>query len=249
MRLHVGACTSAGQLRADNQDFLLYRIASTEPDAVRDCSLFVAADGVGGAAGGAVASEVAAETLAARFPRRGGADPAAALVRAIQAAAQAISERAAADPGLSAMATTLVIAVIRDGRLVMANVGDSRGYLIRGGEARRVTEDHSYVAEEVRAGRLSAAAAAVSPYRHVITRSINGSGEDVEVDTFGPYPLEPGDRVLLCTDGLTETMDDDEIARVAGQGDAEAAARVLVDEANRRGGPDNVSVLLVAVVE
>jgi serine/threonine protein phosphatase PrpC len=131
----------------------------------------------------------------------------------------------------------------------MANVGDSRGYLIRGGEARRVTEDHSYVAEEVRAGRLSAAAAAVSPYRHVITRSINGSGEDVEVDTFGPYPLEPGDRVLLCTDGLTETMNDDEIAQIAGQGDAEVAVRSLVDEANRRGGPDNVSVLLVAVVE
>jgi serine/threonine protein phosphatase PrpC len=248
MRLRVGACTSAGQLRADNQDFLLYRIPSEQPDAERDCSLFVATDGVGGAAGGAVASELAAETLAARFPRRGGADPAAALVRAIQAAEQAVTERAAEDPSLAMMATTLVAAVVRDGRVVIANVGDSRGYLVRGGEARRITEDHSYVAEEVRAGRLSAAAAAVSPYRHVITRSINGSNEQVEVDIFGPYPLEPGDCILLCTDGLTETMDDDEIGRFITPGDAEAAARALVDEANRRGGPDNVSVLVVEVV-
>lgn len=245
MRLHVGACTSAGQLRADNQDFLLYRIASAKPDADSDCSLFVAADGVGGAAGGAVASELAAETLAARFPRRGGADPAAGLVRAIRAAERAVTEKAAADPGLAMMATTLVVAVVRDGRLIMANVGDSRGYLIRDGGVRRITEDHSYVAEEVRAGRMTAAAAAVSPYRHVITRSINGSGEQVEVDTFGPFPLEPGDCFLLCTDGLTETMEDDEIARFIVPGDAEAAAQALVDEANRRGGPDNVSVLLV----
>jgi serine/threonine protein phosphatase PrpC len=249
MRLHVGASTSAGQLRTDNQDFLLYRIARVEPDASRDCSLFVAADGVGGAAGGAIASEVTAETVAARFPRRGGADPAAALHRAIRAAEQAVSERASVDPGLSAMATTLVVAVVRDGTLLMANVGDSRGYLIRGSEARRITEDHSFVQEEVRAGRMTEAAAAVSPYRHVITRSINGIDDDVEIDIFGPIPLEPGDRILLCTDGLTETMGDDEIAHYAIQGDAEASAQALVDEANERGGPDNVSVLLIAVVE
>jgi serine/threonine protein phosphatase PrpC len=249
MRLHVGASTSAGQLRADNQDFLLYRIARVEPDASQDCSLFVAADGVGGAAGGAIASEVTAETVAARFPRRGGTDPAAALVRAIRAAERAVSERASVDPGLTEMATTLVVAVVRDNKLLMANVGDSRGYLIRGAEARRITEDHSYVAEEVRAGRMTAAAAAVSPYRHVITRSINGVDEEVEVDTFGPFPLEPGDRILLCTDGLTETMEDEEIAGLAHQGDPEAAAQALVDEANRRGGPDNVSVLMVAVVD
>ncbi|MGD9892170.1 MAG: protein phosphatase 2C domain-containing protein [Dehalococcoidia bacterium] len=249
MRLHVGASTSAGQLRADNQDFLLYRIASLEPDAARDCSLFVAADGVGGAAGGAIASEVTAETIAARFPRRGGADPAAAMIRAIRAAERAVAERASVDPALSEMATTLVVAVVRDNTLLMANVGDSRGYLIRGSEARRITEDHSFVEEEVRAGRMSAAAAAVSPYRHVITRSINGVDEDVEVDIFGPLPLELGDRILLCTDGLTETMADDEIAGLAQPDDAEAAAQALVDEANRRGGPDNVSVLLVAVVD
>jgi serine/threonine protein phosphatase PrpC len=249
MRLQVGASTSAGQLRADNQDFLLYRIASVEPDASRNCSLFVAADGVGGAVGGAIASEVTAETIAARFPRRGGADTAAALIRAIRAAERAVAERAAVDPGLAEMATTLVVAVIRDNTLLMANVGDSRGYLIRGAEARQMTEDHSFVAEEVRAGRMTAAAAAVSPYRHVITRSINGIDQEVEVDIFGPVPLEPGDRILLCTDGLTETMEDDEIAGFARQGDAEASAQALVDEANRRGGPDNVSVLMVAVVD
>jgi serine/threonine protein phosphatase PrpC len=249
MRLHVGASTSTGQLRSNNQDFLLYRIASVEPDTSRDCSLFVAADGVGGAAGGAIASEVTAVTIASRFPRRGGADLAASLLRAIRAAERAVTERAAVDPGLAAMATTLVAAVVRDDKLLMANVGDSRGYLIRGGDVRRITEDHSFVQEEVRAGRMTAAAAAVSPYRHVITRSINGVDDVVEIDTFGPIPLEPGDHILLCTDGLTETMEDDEIAHIALQGDPEASAQALVDEANERGGPDNVSVLLVAVVE
>jgi serine/threonine protein phosphatase PrpC len=246
VRLRVGAWTSAGQRRSDNQDFLLYRIRTVEPDAVRDCSLFVAADGVGGAAGGAIASKLAAETLAAHFPRRGGPDPAAALVSAVQAADRAVAEEAATDAGLANMGTTLVAVVVRGGTYWMANIGDSRGYLIREGMARQVTEDHSYVAEEVRAGRMSAAAAAVSPYRHVITRSIGGE-ESVQPDIFGPEPLQPGDRLLLCTDGLTDTMEDDEIARVAAKGDAESAARALVDEANRLGGPDNISVLLVAV--
>jgi serine/threonine protein phosphatase PrpC len=249
MRLRVGACTSAGRLRADNQDYLLYRIARVEPDAERDFSLFVAADGVGGAAGGGIASRLAAETLSDFVPRHGGDDPAAAIVHAVQAAGQSVSNEAAADPGLAMMATTLVVAAVRDGRVWFANVGDSRAYFMQDGAIRRVTDDHSYVAEEVRAGRMTAAAAAVSPYRHVITRSINGAGERIEVDTFGPFALKPGDRILLCTDGLTETMEDDEIAATATRGDAETAPQRLVDEANRRGGPDNVSVLLVEVVD
>src|SRR5215207_2820050 len=105
MKLLVGAETSPGRRRPDNQDFLLYRIVTEEPDAERDCCLFVAADGVGGVAGGAIASEIAARTVAARFPRRGGKDPAAALGRALRAAGQAVAERAAEDATLSGMAT------------------------------------------------------------------------------------------------------------------------------------------------
>jgi protein phosphatase len=145
----------------------------------------------------------------------------------------------------------LVVAVVREGQCWIANVGDSRGYLVRDASARRITEDHSYVAEEVRTGRMSVADAAVSPYRHVITRSINASGDPVLPDIFGPFPLETGDRILLCTDGLTETMEDDEIPQFVGSADADAEteAASLVEEANRRGGPDNISVLLVAVIE
>ena len=246
MRLRVGACTSPGRVRAENQDFLLYRVPTAEPDAERHCSLFVAADGVGGAVGGAVASKTAAETVAATFPRDGGEHPAAALVTAIEAANAAVAARAAAEPDLAGMATTMVIAVVRDGLVWMANVGDSRGYLIRDGLARQITEDHSIVAESVRAGRLTPAEAAVNPYRHVITRSL-GADEPPEVDTFGPERLRPGDRLLLCSDGLTEMVDAPEIALLATKTDVESAARALVEEANARGGPDNISVLLIAV--
>ena len=248
MRLRVGVRTSAGRHRSDNQDYLLYRIARREPDAERDCSLFITADGVGGAAGGAVASRLAAEAAAANFPRGGGDDPAAALVSAINAAGPVIVEASRA-PGMEQMATTMVAAVVRDGACWLANVGDSRGYLFRDGSILAVTLDHSYVAEEVRAGRLTAAAAEIHPYRHVITRSLNGSGEPVEVDTFGPFPLRPGDRILLCSDGLTETVADEELAGMLAVLDAEGAAQALVDEANRRGGPDNISVIVVLVVE
>ena len=246
MRLRVGACTSPGQLRPENQDFLLYRIPVLEPDAERHCSLFVAADGVGGAVGGAVASKLAAEAIARTVPRQGGPDPAATLATAMRAANEAVAARAAEDRSLKGMATTLVAALVRDGQAWLVNVGDSRAYLIRDGEAAQVTLDHSLVAEAVRGGSMSAAEAESSPYRHVITRSLGH--EAVEADTFGPLPLQPGDRLLLCTDGLTETMNAAEIAPVAGRGDVADAARALVDEANRRGGPDNISVLLVAVV-
>jgi protein phosphatase len=155
--------------------------------------------------------------------------------------------RVSAEPAMRGMATTLVIALVRDGVAWVANVGDSRGYLLREGAARQITEDHSLVAERVRAGRISPAQAAESPYRHFITRSIGGE-EELEVDVFGPLTLQPGDRLLLCTDGLTETMTDEEFTPLALADDPEDAARALVDEANRRGGPDNISVLLVEAV-
>jgi serine/threonine protein phosphatase PrpC len=246
MRLRVGACTSAGRQRPVNEDYLLYRIATAEPDAVRHCSLFVAADGVGGNAGGAIASELAARTVAEAFPRDGGTEPSARLAAAIAAADEAVTRRAAAEPSLAGMATTLVAAVVRDGRVWMANIGDSRGYIVRGGRAEQITEDHSLVEESVRAGTLSRAAAAASPYRHVITRSLGGRDPAV-VDTFGPRRLQTGDRLLLCTDGLTETVMLDVIARLASRPDPEDAARALVAEANKRGGPDNISVIVVAV--
>lgn len=246
MRLQVGAWTDAGRRRPENQDFLLYRIATLEPDAERHSSLFVAADGVGGAVGGAVASKLAAETVAQRFPRDGGQDPAACLVAAVRAADAAVTARIATEPALRGMGTTLVCAVVRDGRFWMANVGDSRGYMVRDGVASQVTEDHSLVAESVRAGTLTEELAAVSPYRHVITRSL-GAG-DAEVDTFGPQPLRVGDRLILCTDGLTETLESHELARLCRDGNPEHAARALVAEANARGGPDNVSVIVIAAI-
>src|SRR5688500_4911497 len=121
MRLRVGACTSAGRHRPENQDYLLYRLATAEPDAVRHCSLFVAADGVGGNAGGDIASELAAKAVAAAFPRDGGDEPSVRLAAAISAAGEAVTARASAERALAGMATTLVAAVVRDGQVWMAN--------------------------------------------------------------------------------------------------------------------------------
>jgi serine/threonine protein phosphatase PrpC len=247
VRLRVGACSDVGRRRTENQDYLLYRLATDEPDAHTHCSLFVTADGVGGAVGGAVASELAARTVAHALPGDGGDDPGGALRAAVEAADEAVKRRAS-DPALTGMATTLVAALVRDGQYWLANVGDSRAYLIREGEARQITLDHSLVAESVRAGWLTSEQAIISPYRHVITRSIGGQ-EPAQVDIFGPEPLQVGDRLLLCTDGLTETLSDREIARFTGHADPEEAAIALVDAANERGGPDNTSVIVVAVVE
>lgn len=248
MRLRVGACSDVGRQRAENQDYALYRIVSDQPDANASCSLFLVADGVGGAAGGATASELAARTLAGHFPRDGGPDPTQTLASAILVANTAVSERAAAEPALHGMGTTVVVAVVRDDQFWMANAGDSRGYLIRDGRARQVTNDHSLVAEHVRQGGLTEAQAAVSPYRHVITRSLGHDGP-LDVEGYGPEPLRVGDQLLLCSDGLTEVLDAPEIATLAGEhDDPDAAARALVAEANDRGGPDNITVVMVRVL-
>jgi PPM family protein phosphatase len=246
VRLQIAAATSVGRRRQDNQDYLLYRVARAQPDAAHDCSLFIAADGVGGAAGGAVASKLAAESVERAFQPAGSADPGTLLAEAITVAGAAVAERATAEESLARMATTLVAAVVRDNAAWVANVGDSRAYLVREGRAEQITNDHSFVAEAVRVGALSPAEAAHHPYRHMITRSLSAAGE-AEPDVFGPLPLRPDDRLLLCTDGLTEPLTDEEISRLAAAGDPEQAAAALIDAANEAGGPDNVSVLLVAV--
>jgi serine/threonine protein phosphatase PrpC len=237
MRLSSFAVTDVGRTRAGNEDS--YFCGRT---------VFAVADGLGGHQGGEVASAAAVEPLAAldgrEFAEPGGA--AEALAAAIREGNAAILERAAGDPGLWGMGTTVTAAALAGERhLQLAHVGDSRAYLLRDGSLEQVTTDHTVVGELVRRGRLTPEQAAIHPERSILTRAV-GLDPRVPVDTPDPVELRDGDQVLLCSDGLTEAVDDDRIAELLSAGaDGEAACRSLIDAANAAGGPDNITVVLL----
>ncbi len=198
------------------------------------------ADGMGGHAGGEVASAIALDTAMTV-----GGDPA----MRVQAANLAVVDAARERPKLSGMGTTLTLGVFDpDGDLELAHVGDSRSYLMRGGDLEQISTDHSYVAEMIAAGKLTPREAAVHPYRSVVTRAI-GLDPTVEVDSYGVL-LKAGDRILLCSDGLTDMLDDARIAAILHEStDPADAADSLVAAANEAGGIDNITVVVVDVAE
>jgi PPM family protein phosphatase len=239
MRLSSFAGTDVGRARSGNEDS--YFCGRT---------VLAVADGLGGHQGGEVASAAAAEPLAA-LDGREFADPAEAaeaLTAAIREANSAILDQAAGDPGLWGMGTTVTAAALAGERhLQLAHVGDSRAYLLRDGSLEQLTTDHTVVAELVRRGRLTPAQAAIHPERSILTRAV-GLDPRVPVDTPDPLELQDGDQVLLCSDGLTEPVDDDQIAQLlSAEPDGNAACQALIDAANAAGGPDNITVVLLRV--
>jgi serine/threonine protein phosphatase PrpC len=242
MRLSSFAGTDVGLARSGNEDSHL-----------RGRTVFAVADGLGGHRGGEIASAMAVEPLAALDGRdlADAGQTAEALEGAIRAANRAILQRGRSDPELRGMGTTVTAAAVAaDGRaLQLAHVGDSRAYLLREGELRQLTADHTVVAEAVERGLLTRRQAAAHPQRGVVTRAV-GLDPDVRVDLPEPLELAAGDQVLLCSDGLTEVVDDDRIAAVlAEQADGDDACGALIAAANRGGGPDNVTVVLLRVAE
>jgi PPM family protein phosphatase len=239
MRLSNFAGTDVGRARSGNEDS--YFCGRT---------VFAVADGLGGHQGGEVASAAAVEPLAA-LDGREFADPAEAaeaLTAAIREANSAILDRAAGDPGLWGMGTTVTAAALAGDRyLQLAHVGDSRAYLLRDGSLEQLTTDHTVVAELVRRGRLTPAQAAIHPERSILTRAV-GLDPRIPVDTPEPVELRDGDQVLLSSDGLTEAVDDDQIAELlSSQDNGNAACQALIDAANAAGGPDNITVVLLRV--
>jgi serine/threonine protein phosphatase PrpC len=237
MRLSSFAGTDVGRARSGNEDS--YFCGRT---------VFAVADGLGGHQGGEVASAAAVEPLAA-LDGRELADPdeaAEALAAAIREGNAAILDRAAGDPGLWGMGTTVTAAARAGGHhLQLAHVGDSRAYLLRDGSLAQLTTDHTVVAELVRRGRLTPEQAAIHPERSILTRAV-GLDPRVPVDTPDPLELHDGDQVLLCSDGLTEAVHDEQIAELlARTHDGDAACRSLIDAANAAGGPDNITVVLL----
>ena len=239
--LHVRAwsATSVGRVREGNEDSL-YRGRTT----------FAVADGMGGHQAGEVASETALKPVA-KLDDMGFATPqeaTAALVEAVSSANQSVFEKASDDPELRGMGTTLTALLVRDGRFHLAHVGDSRAYLLRPGEPiSRLTTDHTLVQQLIDEGRLSSDEADTHPQRSVITRAI-GVERSVEVDTLEPLRMLPGDQILLCSDGLTGPVKDEEIARILTEHeDGQQAVQALIDAANAAGGPDNITVVLLRV--
>jgi serine/threonine protein phosphatase PrpC len=236
MKLRVGARTDVGRVRQGNEDSYM----------VHD-PLYAVADGMGGHQGGEVASKIALETLG-RLTLEPSGDTAPSLVDAVRQANRDVLEKAATDPGLHGMGTTLTALVTGGERVLLAHVGDSRAYLMRDGQMDQLTEDHTVVEGLVREGRLTPQEAEIHPQRSILTRALGVDG-DIEVDET-THDVRPGDRILLCSDGLTGMVSEQEIQRIMAElEDPQRAAEALVDAANDAGGQDNITAVVLDVLE
>ena len=210
-------------------------------------ALFIVADGMGGHAAGEVASEIAVDTVSYAYYQEDNDDIAVSLVHAIKRANTLIHQRAAENMLRSGMGTTCVAGVLRGGTAYIANVGDSRTYLVRKGQVRQISQDHSWVAEQVRVGLLTEEQARSHAQRNVITRCL-GTQADVEVDIFAEE-LEEGDSFVLCSDGLSGFVTDDDLRAIVNQYMPQESVYHLVERANENGGPDNITAIVVHVQE
>jgi protein phosphatase len=230
MKIEAGVATDIGRVREANEDSYLV-----------DPPLYAVADGMGGHRGGEVASQLALETIETLFREGRGT-----LAEQVREANRAVFTRSAEDRAVTGMGTTLTAALIGPHGVHLAHVGDSRAYLLRAGSLRRVTEDHTLVNRMIKAGEITAAEAEVHPHRNVLLRAL-GTEPDVDVDEMDIGLLE-GDRVLLCSDGLTGMVTEDQIQAILETEVApQEAAERLVRVANRAGGIDNITVVVLDV--
>lgn len=224
-----GSRTDVGSVREQNEDSLIVRPP-----------LFVVADGMGGHAAGEVASEIAVSTIGELAPDHADAE---ALGRAVEEANRDIINAAIAGQGREGMGTTVTAAILERNRLVIAQVGDSRAYLLHNGELTQLTRDHSLMANMIEAGQITPEEARFHPNRSVITRAL-GNDPDTVPDLY-EINVEDGDRLLLCSDGLYSMLDDNEIAAVMRRiSDPQRCATMLVNGAIAAGGHDNITVIV-----
>ncbi len=254
MKIACHALTDVGRKRKGNEDSVLVDLEQ---------NLFVVADGMGGHAAGEVASKVAVDSICEFIALTAGGEDITwpfgleadvsldgnRLKTAIRFANRKVLEATRERADYEGMATT-VAAVLVDGKIAnLAHVGDSRVYRFRDSTLTQLTSDHSWVNEQILSGIITADQARNHPLRNVVTRALGGK-PDLQVE-FQPSQVEPGDILLLCSDGLTSMVPDEDISQLFNEtaGDVEKTARRLVDEANARGGEDNVTVLLIQFQE
>jgi serine/threonine protein phosphatase PrpC len=249
MELEFASLSDVGQVRQKNEDACgRYQPEDTEVLS-RKGVMFVVADGMGGHRGGEIASQLAVETVISLYYASNDGDPTNVLDKSFAEANRRILEKSAQDAELFGMGTTCTTMVMRPGEAYFAHVGDSRAYVLRDGEFRQLTEDHSLVGEMVRSGIISNEDAQNHPKRNVITRSL-GTQENLVIDfPETPYAVRDGDVFLLCSDGLTSMVPDKDLQRVIASTDPKGACRKLVDLANATGGKDNITVQVVKIVQ
>lgn len=253
LRIEARGITDVGQRRDHNEDAFLMD---------EELGLFVVADGMGGHAGGGTASRLAVETIQAAVRHAREAEPGSfgaattsveesplpdVLREAVEEACAVIYRTAQGDPELAGMGTTVTAALV-DGRVAyVAHVGDSRCYLLRAGRIYQVSEDHSLVNEQLKAGAISPDEARHSRFKNIITRSV-GFEQQVQVDLMG-LELEAGDAIVICCDGLSNLVDDPEILHIVEESTLDLAPGRLVALANDRGGDDNITVIVIRARE
>ncbi|HWI52059.1 MAG TPA: PP2C family serine/threonine-protein phosphatase [Symbiobacteriaceae bacterium] len=241
MRLNFSHCSDPGQVRPNNQD--AYSVDLLDPRG--NAALLIVADGMGGYEGGEIASRLAVETVRSRvltaisdWAERGTLGD--GLVQAFDAANRAILQAQVENPDAHNMGTTLTAALVWADRIIVAHMGDSKACLVHGEEATMITSDHNVAGELMQSGHLTAQQAAVHPQRHVLTRAL-GIGEAIVVERRD-LTWQPGDTLLLMTDGLSNLVPTEEIAALLPAGFSDLSER-LVGLANARGGSDNITVL------
>lgn len=228
MRVSVGAATDIGQVREGNEDSFLIV-----------APLYAVADGMGGHRGGEVASSLALETVQGMFERKEGS-----LADQVVEANRAVFDRSQNDRSVSGMGTTLTAALVDGSRVHLVHVGDSRAYLLRGGELAQLTEDHTLVHRMVMEGEISQEEAETHPHRSILTRAL-GVDQSIQVDE-GDVEVADGDRLLLCTDGLTGMVPEGQIREILLESaDPQEAVEKLVKVANRAGGIDNITAVIL----
>lgn len=238
--LKTFSVTNIGKKRKVNQDYVY-----TSEQAIGTLpNLFIVADGMGGHNAGDYASRLAVEIIVEEAASACDGTPEEILTKAVQCANRKIRKCAEENPDLEGMGTTIVVASIIEDTLIVANVGDSRLYVVNGKGMKQVTRDHSWVEEMVRRGSLGKEEARNHPDKNIITRAV-GVEDTVQVDFFYKK-VEAEDQILMCTDGLTNMLEDEEIRMIMnGARDIVEKAEKLVDKANENGGRDNISVVLV----
>jgi protein phosphatase len=249
MKLKVASLSAVGQVRQNNED----AFGHFEPDDAKELKqkgrLFLVADGMGGHKGGAIASELAVEAIRQYYYSSDAKDRAAVLKRALKHANRVVFDKSEADDSLTGMGTTCTAMLILEGNAYFAHVGDSRAYIYRDEDLVQITQDHSLVGEMVRSGIITAEDARNHPKRNVITRSL-GVQEEITADTpNSPFELKKGDVLVLCSDGLTSFVGNEEIKKTIAANKPATASKKLVDLANDQGGKDNITVIVVEVSE
>lgn len=235
-----------GLRRANNQDAMAVVLADSQSTWQQRGHLFIVADGMGAHAAGELASKLAADTVALTYSKLSELPPPEAIRRAVEDANRQIFDRGQADPEFHGMGTTCTALLLLPQGALVAHIGDSRAYRLRGDRFEQLTFDHSLVWEMQLASQLPEDEIPDFVPSNIITRSL-GPGEKVDVDLEGPFPVAIGDTYLLCSDGLSGPVEDEEIGTILASMPAADAARALVDLANLRGGPDNITVLVARV--